>query len=60
MKRIVEYATARDSNLKGLDKIVNELIEQGFQPFGSPYLTDGDEFLACQAMVKYEKGTEGF
>jgi len=55
MKRITEYSTARDSNIKDLDRIVNEMIEQGFQPFSSPYVTEGDEFLACQAMVKYEE-----
>lgn len=55
MKRITEYTTARDSNIKDLDRIVNEMIEQGFQPFGSPYVTEGDEFLACQAMVRYEE-----
>ena len=55
MKRITEYSTARDSNIKDLDRIVNEMIEQGFQPFGSPYVTEGDEFLACQAMVRYEE-----
>ena len=55
MKRIAEYTTARDSNIKDLDRIVNEMIEQGFQPFGSPYVTEGGEFLACQAMVRYEE-----
>jgi hypothetical protein len=58
MKRIVEYSTARDSSIKDLDRIVNELIDQGFQPYGSPYVTEGDEFLACQAMVKYEGETK--
>ena len=57
MKRITEYTTARDSNIKDLDRIVNEMIEQGFQPFGSPYVTEGDEFLACQAMVRYAEDT---
>jgi len=53
MKEITEYLTARDSNIKDLDIAVNKLIQQGFQPFGSPYVTEGNEFLACQAMVKY-------
>ena len=53
MKDIAEYVTARDSNIKDLDAAVNALIQQGFQPFGSPYVTQGDEFLACQAMVRY-------
>lgn len=54
MKRIIEYRTARDSNIDGLDRKVTEMIEQGFQPFGSPYVTEAGEFLACQAMVRYE------
>lgn len=55
MKQIIEYTTIRESNFESLDMKVNELIEQGFQPFGSPYVTDNGDFLACQAMVKYEE-----
>ncbi len=58
MREIAEYITARDSNIKDLDIAVNELIQRGFQPFGSPYVTEGDEFLACQAMVKYVEKPE--
>ncbi len=54
MKRITEYATARGSTLKDLDARVNEFIQRGLQPFGSPYRIEGPEPLACQAMVKYE------
>jgi len=55
MKRITEYSTAQDSNIKDLDRIVNEMIEQGFQPFASPYVIVGGEFPACQTMVKYKE-----
>ncbi len=54
MKRITEYATARGSNIKDLDARVNELIQRGLQPFGSPYMVEGPEPLVCQAMVQYE------
>ena len=54
MRRITEYATARGSTIKDLDLRVNEFIQKGLQPFGSPYTVEGDEPLACQAMVKYE------
>ncbi len=54
MKRITEYATARGSTIKDLDARVNEFIQRGLQPFGSPYFLDGDEPLTCQAMVKYD------
>lgn len=58
MKRIIEYTTPRDSNIKDLDRIVNKMIEQGNQRFGSPHLTKGGEFLACQAMGRYEEDSK--
>jgi hypothetical protein len=54
MKRITEYTTARGSTIKDLDARVNEFIQRGLQPFGNPYTTEGDEPLACQAMVRFE------
>ena len=54
MKRITEYVTARGATIKDLDARVNEFIQKGLQPFGSPYTMEGDEPLACQAMVRYE------
>jgi len=35
--KIIEYKTATGSTLPELDREVNELIKQGFQPFGDPY-----------------------
>ncbi len=56
MNEIIEYITALASNIKDLDKKVNDLIKQGYQPYGSPYVTEGTEFLACQAMVRHNIG----
>jgi hypothetical protein len=58
MKRITEYTTARGSTIKDLDARVAEFIQRGLQPFGSPYTMEGDEPLACQAMVRYEPEAE--
>jgi hypothetical protein len=57
VKRITEYATARASSTKDLDARVNEFIQRGLQPFGSPYTMEGAEPLVCQAMVMYEPET---
>jgi hypothetical protein len=51
---IVEYVTACESNLKDLDHRVSILMDQSFQPFGSPYVAaQGADFNICQPMVKY-------
>ena len=47
------YTTAKALSVHELDVRVNELIQEGFQPFGSPYVTGTGESMACQAMVKY-------
>jgi len=36
--KISEYKTAIGKDISELDKAVNELLRQGFQPFGSPYM----------------------
>src|SRR5258707_10550446 len=54
---IMEYKTAVSTDIASLDKIVNELIEKGFQPFGSPYFVPKNahgvviDYTVCQAMV---------
>jgi hypothetical protein len=54
---IGEYRTVRAGNFKDLDETVNKLLADGFQPYGSPYVTESaGEFLACQAMVKEARG----
>tara|TARA_Y100000310_G_C20574296_1_gene759692 strand:+ start:1095 stop:1271 length:177 start_codon:yes stop_codon:yes gene_type:complete len=56
-KRIVNYCLKTKDTLikddpKTIAMVVTELIEDGWQPFGSPFVDeDGQD---CQAMVKYE------
>jgi hypothetical protein len=56
--KIQEYKTVTGEKLEDLDAAVNALIQEGFQPFGSPYIIgnlDGNVFAPiCQAMVKWE------
>ncbi len=56
-RKIVDYTTAIGSLLQGVDIRVCELIAEGFQPFGDPYLMDHEENV-CQAMVKYADESE--
>lgn len=47
--------------MRELDENVNAMLKEGFQPFGSPYLSDTeiegnvDTLAVWQAMVRYEK-----
>ena len=53
-----EYQTVRERSFKDLDETVNKLLADGFQLYGSPYVTESNnEFLVCQAMVKEKAGT---
>ncbi len=54
MKVISEYITAKGPSANSLDISVNDLLRLGYQPFGHPYLSEGEEFYMCQAMVRYE------
>jgi hypothetical protein len=53
-----KYKTAHASSITELDAEVNKLIEDGFQPFGSPYISDRqgagrvDTYGFFQAMVR--------
>ena len=53
-KRILEYFNAVDTDIKTLDKQVNSLVQDGYQPLGSPYVVPGEKPLICQAVVMYE------
>ena len=59
--KIIEYTTVTADNFAHLDAAVNNLLKEGFQPYGNPYLTDNavegctDTFLVLQAMVKTEE-----
>ena len=59
MKQIIEYRIVYISEyiLENLETGVNNLIEEGFQPFGSPCVTAKTEagMIACQVMVKYKE-----
>jgi hypothetical protein len=56
--KIIEYKTATADNWASLDKEVNKLLAQGYQPYGNPYSggnkTEGaiGPFMVAQAMVK--------
>ena len=57
--KIIAYKTAHGSSVRELDESVTEMLKAGFQPFGSPYLSDteiegkADTFAVWQAMVRY-------
>jgi len=54
MKIINEYKIAYASNIKKLEIEVNELIKQGFQPYGSAQvILDDVQGLMVQPMVYY-------
>jgi hypothetical protein len=53
-RKILEYFTAVDTDTKGLDKQVDSFVEQGYEPYGSPYIIPGDKIQVCQAIVRYE------
>jgi hypothetical protein len=58
--KIIEYKTATGSNIPALDKAVNKLIEQGFEPYGQPYFETWDDPSVMdkngffQAMIRKE------
>jgi hypothetical protein len=53
-KKILEYLTVVDVDTKGLDKQVDSLVQQGYEPFGSPYVIPGEKPQICQAIVRCE------
>ncbi len=53
-RKILEYFTAVDTDIKGLDKQVDSLVQQGFQPYGSPYVIPGEKVQICQAIIRCE------
>ena len=60
MKKIIEYGAVVHYDMNEFTKIIAELIEKGYQPFGSLGNTvdmNGDS-LFTQAIVKYEEVAE--
>jgi hypothetical protein len=53
-RKILEYFTAVDNDPKGLDKQVDSLVQQGYEPYGSPYILPGDKIQICQAIIRCE------
>ena len=53
-KKFLEYFTVVDPDIKGLDKQVDALVQQGYEPYGSPYVIPGEKIQICQAIVRCE------
>jgi hypothetical protein len=58
VQRIPAYTTAKALSIQELDARGNALIQEGFQLFGSPYVSGTGESMACQPMVKYVETLE--
>lgn len=57
--KILEYFTATDVDPKALDKQVNDLVKEGYQPYGDPYVIPGEKPQVCQAIVMFEEDSSG-
>jgi hypothetical protein len=57
--KILEYFTAVDTDIKGLDKQIDSFVKEGFQPYGSPYVVPGEKVQICQARVMFEEDSDG-
>ena len=53
-RKILEYFTVVDADPKGLDKQVDALVQQGYEPYGNPYVIPGQKIQVCQAVVRSE------
>jgi hypothetical protein len=58
-KKILEYFTAADTDIKGLDKQVDSFVKDGYQPYGSPYVVPGEKIQICQAVVLFGEDSSG-
>ena len=58
-KKILEYFTAVDTDIKGLDKQIDSFVKDGYQPYGSPYVVPGEKSQICQAVVMFEEDSAG-
>ena len=58
-RKILEYFTAMDADIKGLDKQVDSFVKDGYQPYGSPYIIPGEKPRICQAIVMFEEDSSG-
>jgi hypothetical protein len=53
-RKILEYFTVVDTNLKTLDKQVNAFVQQGYEPCGSAYVIPGATVQICQPIIRCE------
>ncbi|HEY5123666.1 MAG TPA: DUF1737 domain-containing protein [Ignavibacteria bacterium] len=53
-RKIIEYKVIEKCDLKELVERVNDLIKNGWEPFGG-IASEGVEGDFCQAMVKYSE-----
>jgi hypothetical protein len=58
-RKILEYFTAVDTNIKGLDQQMDSFVKDGYQPYGSPYVVPGEKIQICQALVMFEEDSAG-
>jgi len=58
-RKILEYFTAVDMDIKGLDKQMDSFVKDGYQPYGSPYVIPGEKPQICQAVVMFEEDSGG-
>ncbi|MGA2749160.1 MAG: hypothetical protein ABSG59_10320 [Verrucomicrobiota bacterium] len=58
-RRILEYFTAVDTDIKALDKQVNSFVQDGYQPYGNPYVVPGEKTQFCQVIVMFEEDSAG-
>jgi hypothetical protein len=54
--KIIEYKTASGRTVEQLDREVNRLLQEGYQPYDGPYLVAAKDApgatSVCQAMMK--------
>jgi hypothetical protein len=58
--KIVSYKTIKSNSPEGLDMQIKTFLQEGWQPYGSPYtsINGGTTNWAHQVMVKYESSLE--
>ena len=58
MSKIIEYITVYNTNIIDLIKIINNMINGGYQPYGNIFIENNlinNESCYHQPMVKYEE-----
>ena len=56
MRKITEYKIVSENNTVFLSELVNKNIEEGWEPFGNVFVTEGTlRGLKHQPMVKYRE-----